>query len=83
LADRAAVIGALAAVDAVTGFDEDTPLEAILALRPDRLFKGADYTLQQVVGASDVASWGGQTILLELLPGRSTTSLVERARETT
>jgi len=82
LADRAAVIGALAAVDAVVGFAEDTPLEAILALRPDRLFKGSDYRLDQVVGAPEIASWGGQTVLLDLLPGRSTTGLVERARAT-
>ncbi len=80
LADRAAVIGALASVDAVTAFAEDTPLQAILALRPDRLFKGADYRLDQVVGAAEVESWGGTTVLLDLLPGRSTTRLVERAR---
>lgn len=80
LADRAAVIAALAAVDAVIAFEEDTPLEAILALRPDRLFKGADYRIEQVVGAKEVASWGGRTELLELLPGRSTTGLLERAR---
>jgi D-beta-D-heptose 7-phosphate kinase/D-beta-D-heptose 1-phosphate adenosyltransferase len=80
LADRAAVIGALAAVDAVIAFAEDTPLEAIRALRPDRLFKGEDYALDQVVGASEVASWGGETVLLPLLPGRSTTGLVARAR---
>lgn len=80
LADRAAVIGALASVDAVTSFAEDTPLEAILALRPDRLFKGADYTLDQVVGAREIAAWGGSTVLLTLLPGRSTTGLIRRAR---
>ncbi len=80
LADRAAVIGALAAVDAVVAFAEDTPLEAILALRPDRLFKGSDYALHQVVGAAEVAAWGGQAVLLDLLPGRSTTGLVARAR---
>jgi D-beta-D-heptose 7-phosphate kinase/D-beta-D-heptose 1-phosphate adenosyltransferase len=80
LEDRAAVIGALAAVDAVTAFAEDTPLEAVLALRPDRLFKGADYRIEDVVGAAEVASWGGRTVLLELLEGRSTTRLVERMR---
>ena len=80
LEDRAAVIAALASVDAVITFEEDTPLEAILALRPDRLFKGADYTVEQVVGAKEVASWGGRTELLDLLPGRSTTGLLERAR---
>jgi len=82
LGDRTAVIGALTGVDAVIGFGEDTPLEAILALRPDRLFKGSDYSLDQVVGAAEITAWGGQTVLLELLPGRSTTRLVERARET-
>lgn len=76
LEDRAAVIAALASVDAVIAFPEDTPLEAILALRPDRLFKGSDYTLDQVVGAPEVASWGGRTILLDLLPGRSTTRIL-------
>ncbi len=80
LGDRAAVIAALAAVDGVIAFEEDTPLEAILALRPDRLFKGADYRIDQVVGAQEVASWGGRTELLDLLPGRSTTGLLERAR---
>jgi len=80
LADRAAVIGALAAVDAVVGFAEDTPLAAILALRPDLLFKGQDYRIEEVVGAPEVASWGGRTVLLELLPGRSTTGIVERMR---
>lgn len=80
LQDRAAVIAALASVDAVIAFPEDTPLEAILALRPDRLFKGSDYTIEQVVGAAEVASWGGRTILLDLLPGRSTTTILARGR---
>ena len=80
LEDRAAVIAALASVDAVIAFAEDTPLEAILALRPDRLFKGSDYTIEQVVGAPEVASWGGRTVLLDLLPGRSTTSILARGR---
>jgi len=79
LEDRAAVIAALASVDAVIAFAEDTPLEAITALRPDRLFKGSDYTLDQVVGAPEVASWGGRTVLLDLLAGRSTTAILGRA----
>lgn len=78
LEDRAAVIAALASVDAVIAFPQDTPLEAILALRPDRLFKGSDYTLDQVVGAPEVATWGGRTILLDLLPGRSTTGILAK-----
>jgi D-beta-D-heptose 7-phosphate kinase/D-beta-D-heptose 1-phosphate adenosyltransferase len=80
LHDRAAVIGALSFVDAVTCFEDDTPLETILAVRPDLLFKGSDYSIENVVGAPEIESWGGRTILLNLLPGRSTTNLVERAR---
>ncbi|UPY39274.1 D-glycero-beta-D-manno-heptose-7-phosphate kinase [Sediminicoccus sp. KRV36] len=80
LEDRAAVIAALASVDAVIAFPQDTPLEAIQALRPDRLFKGSDYTLDQVVGAPEVASWGGRTVLLELLPGRSTSGILAKGR---
>lgn len=80
LEDRGAVMAALAAVDAVIAFPQDTPLEAILALRPDRLFKGSDYTIDQVVGAPEVASWGGRTVLLDLLPGRSTTGILTRGR---
>lgn len=80
LADRATVIGALSFVDAVMCFPEDTPLDAILAIRPDRLFKGSDYDLSDVIGARELASWGGQAMLLDLLPGRSTTTVVERAR---
>jgi D-beta-D-heptose 7-phosphate kinase/D-beta-D-heptose 1-phosphate adenosyltransferase len=79
LADRAAVIAGLDSVDAVTWFGEDTPLELIVKLRPDRLFKGSDYTVDQVVGAREIRAWDGQTILLDLLPGRSTTRIVSRA----
>ncbi len=79
LEDRAAVLAGLDPVDAVTWFGEDTPLELILALRPDRLFKGSDYTIDKVVGAREIRSWGGETVLLDLLPGRSTTGIVTRA----
>lgn len=79
LEDRAAVIAGLDPVDAVTWFSEDTPLELILKLRPDRLFKGSDYTIDAVVGAREVESWGGHTVLLDLLPGRSTTNIVTKA----
>lgn len=80
LSDRAVVVGALASVDAVTSFCQDTPLQAILAIRPDRLFKGTDYRPEGVVGAPEIASWGGQIMLLEMLRGRSTTRLVERVQ---
>ncbi|MBD0274079.1 MAG: D-glycero-beta-D-manno-heptose 1-phosphate adenylyltransferase, partial [Acetobacteraceae bacterium] len=80
LADRAAVVSALSAVDAVVAFDEDTPLELIRALRPDVLVKGADYTEDRVVGADLVRAWGGEVVLADLLPGRSTTGIAARLR---
>lgn len=83
LADRATVIAALAAVDAVMAFEEDTPLELIRLLRPDVLIKGADYTVDQVVGADVVQAAGGTVVLIDLLPGRSTSGIVARAGGTT
>lgn len=81
LADRAAVIGALAAVDAVVGFGEDTPLELIRLLLPDVLIKGADYTRETVVGAAEVEAAGGEVALVELVPGRSTTGVIAKLRQ--
>ncbi len=77
-ADRARVLAALAAVDAVVLFDEETPLELILTLRPDVLAKGADYTEATVVGAPEVKSWGGQVALIPLVADRSTTGIIQR-----
>ena len=77
---RATVLASLAAVDLVVLFDEDTPLALIEALRPDVLVKGADYTVDQVVGADAVMSWGGRVVLAELLPGHSTTATVAKLR---
>lgn len=81
-ADRAYVLAALEAVDAVVVFDQDTPLELVLALRPDVLVKGGDYTLDTVVGRREVEGWGGRVIIVPLTPGQSTTSIVERLRGT-
>ncbi|HYN37690.1 MAG TPA: D-glycero-beta-D-manno-heptose 1-phosphate adenylyltransferase, partial [Rhodospirillales bacterium] len=75
-AARATVLASLAAVDAVVPFAEDTPLPLILALRPDVLVKGADYRLEQVVGAEEVRGWGGRVVLARLEPGFSTTATV-------
>ncbi|HEX2528383.1 MAG TPA: D-glycero-beta-D-manno-heptose-7-phosphate kinase [Geminicoccus sp.] len=80
LEDRARVLAALADVDLVVPFAEDTPLEVIRALRPDLLVKGSDYRPDEVVGAKEVASWGGELYLAELTPGLSTTALLERDR---
>ncbi|MBP6583420.1 MAG: D-glycero-beta-D-manno-heptose 1-phosphate adenylyltransferase, partial [Chromatiaceae bacterium] len=76
--DRARVLAALAAVDAVVLFDEATPLELILALRPDVLAKGADYREDEVVGAPEVKAWGGQVVLIPLVDDRSTTGIIQR-----
>jgi len=79
-ADRARLVAGLAAVDCVTLFDEDTPLHLIESLRPDVLAKGGDYTLASMVGADRVTAWGGRAVILPLVPGYSTTSLLERFR---
>jgi D-beta-D-heptose 7-phosphate kinase/D-beta-D-heptose 1-phosphate adenosyltransferase len=78
--DRAHVVAALAAVDAVVIFDEDTPLALITALTPDVLVKGGDYTESTIVGAPEVRARGGQVIVVPLTPRQSTTGLLERAR---
>ncbi len=76
--DRAQVIAALESVDAVTLFDEDTPLRLIEALRPDVLVKGGDYTPESVVGSSQVRSYGGRVVIVDTVAGRSTTSIVHK-----
>ena len=80
-AARAAVLASLASIDLVCVYEEDTPLELLRALRPDVLVKGADYTVETVVGADLVQSWGGRVMLAALLPGHSTTATVARLQE--
>ncbi len=75
---RAAVLGSLETVDLVAIFDENTPLNLIEALLPDVLVKGADYRIDQVVGASVVQENGGRVVLAELEPGHSTTATIAR-----
>lgn len=79
---RAEVLAALEAVDLVVPFAEDTPIELIRKIRPAVLIKGGDYTREQVVGHELVEADGGRVVLVDLLAGHSTTSLVARARET-
>ncbi len=79
-AERAALLAALSFVDAVTIFDEDTPLEAIEAVRPHVLVKGADYRPDQIVGRELVESYGGRVAVVPLVPDKSTSALVERIR---
>lgn len=78
--DRARVVAALASVDCVVVFDEDTPLEMIRALKPDVLVKGADYEHSQIVGATDVEGWGGRVVRVPLVPNQSTSAFVQRLR---
>jgi rfaE bifunctional protein nucleotidyltransferase chain/domain len=79
--DRAFVIAALAAVDAVTLFDEPTPAELIAALQPDVLVKGGDYSPQNVVGRDTVEAAGGRVVIIPFVAGRSTTGILERIRQ--
>ncbi len=77
---RAEVLAALEAVDLVVIFEEDTPLKLIAQIKPSVLVKGGDYTREQVVGHDIVEAHGGEVVLVEVLAGFSTTSLVDRAR---
>jgi D-beta-D-heptose 7-phosphate kinase/D-beta-D-heptose 1-phosphate adenosyltransferase len=75
---RATVLASLLMVDAVIIFDEDTPLELIKIVKPDVLVKGGDYTLEQIVGAKEVMGWGGKVVINPIVPGCSTTGLIEK-----
>ena len=79
-ADRALMLAALEMVDAVVVFDQDTPLELVLALEPDVIVKGGDYTPANVVGAAEVTARGGRVVIIPVTPGHSTTSTIERLR---
>jgi len=81
-ADRARVLAGLAAVDAVSLFDEDTPLELIEALSPDVLVKGGDYDLVDIVGRAAVEADGGEVRVVPFVSGHSTTDLITRIRGT-
>ena len=78
--DRAELLAGIAGVDAVTSFDEDTPAELIDAIQPDVLVKGGDYKADEIVGADTVKARGGEVVIVPLLEGRSTTSIIERSR---
>ena len=80
--DRAALLAALACVDAVTFFDEDTPLETIAMLRPDLIVKGGDYDMQTLPETKVVESWGGRAVAIPFEFARSTTALVGKIRKT-
>ncbi|MDP4247410.1 MAG: D-glycero-beta-D-manno-heptose 1-phosphate adenylyltransferase [Bacteroidota bacterium] len=75
---RATILAALLMIDAVVLFGEDTPLELIKTILPDVLVKGGDYTLEQIVGAKEVLEAGGRVVINPLVPGVSTTGLIEK-----
>jgi D-beta-D-heptose 7-phosphate kinase/D-beta-D-heptose 1-phosphate adenosyltransferase len=79
---RALLIASLAVVDAVVIFNEDTPLELIRALRPDVLVKGGDYRIEDIAGATDVLSWGGNVFINPIVPGFSTTAVIGKIQAT-
>ena len=81
LEDRAAVVAALGCVDLVTWFDADTPLDLIVALRPDVLAKGGDWPEERIVGAAEVRGWGGKVVSIPFRYDRSTTAVIERIRQ--
>ena len=80
LDDRIAVLAALESVSLAIAFDEDTPLALVLECHPDVIAKGADYTAATTVGAAEVIAWGGRFEAIPLLPGRSTSALLNRLR---
>ena len=77
-AARATILASLSMVDLVVIFGEDTPLELLRHLRPDVLVKGADYTVETVIGAADVIGWGGRVVLADLVAGQSTTNTIKK-----
>jgi D-glycero-beta-D-manno-heptose 1-phosphate adenylyltransferase len=79
-AERAEMLAALAPVDAVVVFDEDTPLEIVTAVQPDVLAKGADWAVDAIVGRDVVQARGGRVVRIPLAPGYSTSAILARAR---
>lgn len=77
---RAEVLGALAFVDYIIVFEDDTPLDMIITLEPDILAKGGDYTMEEIVGHQEVSSRGGQVVSIPLLEGYSSSSIIDRKK---
>ena len=78
--ERAEALLALEAVDRVAVYDEDTPREIVAALLPDVLVKGADWAIDRIVGRAEVEAAGGRVVRVDLVPGRSTTAVLDRIR---
>lgn len=80
--DRARILAAMASVDLVILFNENTPINLIKTLKPHILAKGADYSENQVVGHTEVKQWGGEVVLVPLLEGKSSSRIVELIKTT-
>ena len=80
LADRMAVLAALESVSLVSWFDEDTPLDLILACKPEVLAKGGDWPVEKIVGAKEVLGWGGKVVSIPFRFERSTTAVINKIR---
>lgn len=76
--DRMKVLAALECIDYVVLFEEPTPIRLILAVKPDILVKGSDWKKGQIAGAKEVGSWDGKVKRVSLVPGRSTTRIIQR-----
>jgi D-beta-D-heptose 7-phosphate kinase/D-beta-D-heptose 1-phosphate adenosyltransferase len=77
-AARATVLASLASVDLVIIYPDDTPIQLIETIRPDVLVKGADWALEDVVGAAEVRAWGGRVVRVDVEPGHSTSATIAR-----
>ena len=80
-AERAEIIAALAAVDYVTIFDDESVLAVVARMLPDVLVKGGHYTHEQIVGTQEVEAAGGRVVSIPIVPGYSTTAIIEAARK--
>ena len=78
---RALLLASLSMVDAVIIFTEETPLELIKNIEPDVLVKGGDYKLEEIVGAKEVIEKGGKVIINPIIPGFSTTNLINKIQQ--
>ena len=81
-AERAELLSALACVDAVAIFDEDTPADIIKRIQPDILVKGADWAADAIVGRDTVEARGGKVVRVDIEPGWSTSKIIDRVRQT-
>lgn len=80
--NRALVLASLSFVDAVIIFEEDTPRDIIIAIKPDVMVKGGDYTPEQIAGAKEVQAYGGRVVINKLVDGFSTSGLIDKIQKT-